>query len=148
MAWALRLADRAARRGEVPVGAVVVGNGRILGLGHNRCKRDRDPTAHAEMVAMRRAFRRGAPRLPGAVLYCTLEPCIMCTGAAPHARLAAIVFAARDPKFGGCVSLYSLADDPRLNHRALVCGGLGEARSAELLRAFFRQRRRSVGGDR
>ena len=142
MEWALDLARAAAQADEVPVGAVVVLDGRIVGEGHNLCVADRDPTRHAEMVALQRAFAEvGDPRLPGAVLYCTLEPCFMCAGAALHARVGRIVFGARDPKFGACASLASLPVDPRLNHRCHVEEGPGAEASAELLRSFFRARR-------
>ena len=138
----LALAEAAAVRGEVPVGALVVRDGVVLGEGSNRCEELIDATAHAELEALRRAFaaaREG--RLVGATLYCTLEPCFMCAGAALHARVARIVFAARDPKFGACRSLASLAEDPRLNHRCRVHEGLLADASAGLLRAFFRERR-------
>ena len=142
MAHALRLAQRAAARDEVPVGAVVVLDGTVVGSGSNRCEALGDPTAHAELVALRRAFARtGQARLPGATLYCTLEPCVQCAGAILHARIARVVFGARDPKFGGCCSLYQLLGDTRLNHRAALTEGVGAEASAALLRAFFRARR-------
>ena len=142
MKLALGLAARAAARGEVPVGAVIVRDGVVIGRGHNLCERRRDATAHAEMVALERAMRRaGAARLPGAVVYCTLEPCIQCAGALVHARVARIVFGARDPKFGACGSLFDIPTDRRLNHRVVVEAGVGAQTSAELLRRFFRARR-------
>lgn len=138
----LELARQAGERGEVPVGAVVVVGDRVLGAAHNRCEERRNPLAHAEMEALHLAFAAaGDARLPGAVLYCSLEPCFMCTGASLHARVARIVFGARDPKFGACGSLASLPSDQRLNHRCEVTAGVLEAESAALLRTFFRRLR-------
>lgn len=129
-------------RGEVPVGAVVVRDGVVIGEGSNRCEELRDATAHAELEALRRAFViAGEGRLTGATLYCSLEPCFMCAGAALHARVARIVFATRDPKFGACGSLAMIPADPRANHRCPVDEGLLAERSSELMRAFFRERR-------
>jgi len=138
----LRLAAAAGARGEVPVGAVVVLSGNVVGRGSNRCEELVSPLAHAELEALHAAFSAvGAGRIPEAVLYSSLEPCLMCTGAALHARVARIVFGASDPKFGACGSLYSLPGDVRLNHRCSVDAGmLGEA-SAALLRDFFRRLR-------
>jgi len=142
MARAMELARTAGAADEVPVGAIVVLDGRIIGEGHNRCIERANATRHAELEALDAAFATaGVPRLPGAVLYCTLEPCFMCAGAALHARVARIVFGARDPKFGACGSLASLPSDARLNHRCAVTEGVGAVESAELLRAFFRARR-------
>ncbi len=142
IARCLELAQAAAAREEVPVGAVVVRGGAVLGESANRCVELGDPTAHAEMLALREAFRcTGDARLPGAVLYCSLEPCVMCTGALLHARIARVVYGARDPKFGACGSLAMLPADPRLNHRCPVHGGVGAEASAALLRDFFRRRR-------
>ena len=144
MQQCLTLAREAAEHGEVPVGAVVMRDGIVLGQGRNRCEERRDATAHAEMEALRAAIARvGEGRIPGATLYCTLEPCFMCAGAALHARVARIVFAARDPKFGACGSLAELPADRRLNHRCPVDEGCGAEESAELLRKFFRALRRS-----
>ena len=138
----LGLAAKAGARGEVPVGAVVVRDGVELGAAHNECETRGDPTAHAEMLALAAAFRAaGEGRLPGATLYCSLEPCVMCTGAALHARVARIVYATRDPKFGACASLYEIPSDRRLNHRCPVHGGLRADESATLLRDFFRRLR-------
>jgi tRNA(adenine34) deaminase len=135
----IELARAAAARGEVPVGAVVVRDGRVLGLGSNRCEELLDATAHAELEALRAAIAAvGEARLTGATLYCSLEPCFMCAGAALHARVARIVFATRDPKFGACGSLANLPVDPRLNHRCSVDEGLEAEASAALLRSFFR----------
>lgn len=148
MAMALREARRAARLGEVPVGAVLVapspdGTPVVLARGHNLREARQDPTAHAEMLAIRRASRRlGAWRLAGTTLYVTLEPCPMCAGALVLARVARLVFGCRDPKAGAVGSLYDLARDRRLNHRLSVTEGvLGDEASA-LLTDFFRARRR------
>jgi len=143
MRLALELARRGAAAGEVPVGALVALDGEVVGEGHNRLVADADPTAHAEIVALRDAARRtGAARLPGAVLYVTLEPCLMCLGALVHARIARVVHAAFDPKVGAVklfrevpVGFYGL------NHRVEIEGGLLADESAELLQAFFRARR-------
>jgi tRNA(adenine34) deaminase len=138
----LELAREADAAGEVPVGALVARDGEVLGWGRNRCVAARSALAHAEMEALGAALAHcGEARLPGAVLYCTLEPCFMCTGALLHARIARVVFGAADPKFGACGSLALLPADRRLNHRCPVEGGLLAAASAELLRAFFAQRR-------
>lgn len=146
MARCLELAREAMAREEVPVGAVVAREGRVLGEGHNRCEEGRSPLLHAEMEALHAAFATaGEGRLPGAVLYCSLEPCFMCAGALLHARVARIVFAARDPKFGACKSLAELATDARLNHRCEVEEGLLAEESAALLRGFFAARRGGAG---
>lgn len=143
MARCVELARAAAARGEVPVGAMVVREGVILGADHNRCEEHRDPTAHAELLALRAAFgAAGEGRLPGAVLYCTLEPCFMCAGAALHARVARIVFGARDLKFGACASLAALPLDTRLNHRCPVVEGVFAEEIAALMRRFFQDLRR------
>ncbi len=138
MREALREARKAFAAGEVPVGAVVVYEGTIIARGHNQTETLRDPTAHAEMIALTAAAHRlGNWRLNGARLYVTLEPCIMCSGAAVLARLAEIVYATEDPKFGGAVSLYRIPSDPRLNHRLPVRKGpLGEE-AAALMKEFF-----------
>lgn len=143
MLLALREAARAARAGEVPVGAVLVdAGGEVIARGHNRPIVGRDPTAHAEVVTLRRAARRlGNYRLPGTTLYVTVEPCAMCAGALVLARVARVVFGALDPKGGAARSLYRILDDPRLNHRVEVVGGILEAECAALLRDFFRSRR-------
>ena len=142
MELALEQAERAFRADEVPVGAVLVGDGEVLAAAHNRVRADVDPTAHAEVLAIRAAAARlGVPRLPETVLYTTVEPCFMCAGALVHARIARVVWSVRDTKFGGCVSLGSVLTDPRGNHRAEVCEGLLAERSAELLRRFFRAKR-------
>ncbi len=138
----LELAREAAADGEVPVGAVVVLDGVEIAAGRNRCVATKNPLAHAEIEALTGAFAAtGDARLPGAVLYCSLEPCFMCTGALLHARVSRIVFATHDPKFGACGSLADLPADPRLNHRCPVDHGLMGEESAELLREFFRRLR-------
>jgi tRNA(adenine34) deaminase len=138
----LELAAAAAAAGEVPVGAVVVVDGVLAGEGRNRVEEQKSPLAHAEMEALQQALLKvGEKRLPQAVLYCSLEPCFLCAGAILHARLARVVFGARDPKFGAVRSLANLLEDPRLNHRCVVVEGVLADPSAELLRAFFRQRR-------
>ncbi len=138
----LELARAAGSREEVPVGAVVVIAGEVVGEGSNRCLERGTPLAHAELEALERAFAdTGAGRLPQAILYSSLEPCFMCAGAALHARVQRIVFAAKDPKFGACGSLAMLPRDRRLNHRCQVDGGLMADQSGELLRRFFQRLR-------
>ena len=138
MLEALREAERAGRRGEVPVGAVVVGAGRVLGRAGNAIEATQDPTAHAEMLALRQAAAAlGTRRLLATTLYVTLEPCAMCAGAAVLARVPRLVFGATDPKSGACGSLCNIAADPRLNHRCQVRGGVLERECAELLKGFF-----------
>ena len=145
MAVAIAEAHRAAERGEVPVGAVVVIAGEVIGLGHNHPIAAHDPTAHAEVVAIRAAaVQAGASRLDGASLYVTLEPCVMCVGAMVHARIAELYFGARDEKAGALGSVYEIGRDGRLNHRIEVYGGLMEPECAALLRDFFRSRRGPV----
>jgi tRNA(adenine34) deaminase len=139
---ALAEAECAAQAEEVPVGAVVVKDGRVLGRGHNRTRLDEDPTAHAEMVAIRAAANAlGSWRLEGCSLYVTLEPCAMCAGAIVLARLDRLVFGAADPKAGACGSLRNVVEDPRLNHRIKVGRGVLERECGEVLKAFFRARR-------
>lgn len=142
MRRALELAEQAGKEGEVPVGAVLVQDGRIAGQGRNRMIGGGDPTAHAEMEAIRAACRTaGNYRLPGAELFVTLEPCAMCAGAIVLARISRVVFSARDPRSGAGGSVFNVLDDATLNHRCEVQAGLLEEQSAELLRAFFRRRR-------
>ena len=142
MQHALALARRAEANGEVPVGAVVVREGQLLGEGWNRPISDSDPTAHAEIVALRAAARAvGNYRLPGAMLYVTLEPCLMCAGAMVHARVERLVFGAGDPKRGAAGGLFDAFEMPGLNHRVAVEGGVLAAECADLLQAFFRRRR-------
>jgi len=143
MGLALAQAQAAAAAGEVPVGAVVVAeNGEVLAQAHNAPLALHDPTAHAEILALRQAAARvGNYRLPGASLYVTIEPCLMCVGAMVHARLKRLVFGAVDPKAGACVSLYRIPEDPRLNHQLEVIGGIREDECRELLQRFFQTRR-------
>ena len=139
---ALVEAARAVAAGEVPVGAVVVVGDTLVGRAHNSPVGSMDPTAHAEVLALRNAARRVANyRLPGATLYVTLEPCAMCCGAALQARIARVVYGARDPKAGAVESVHRLLDDPRLNHRVAAVGGVLADESAALLREFFETRR-------
>ncbi len=143
MRAALEEAARAARLGEVPVGAVVVVDDRIVASGHNRRESDRDPLAHAELLALREAARRlGSWRLSGATLYVTLEPCAMCAGALVNSRVDRLVYGAADPKAGYCGSLGDLVRDPRLNHRLAVESGVLAEECGELLRGFFSELRR------
>jgi tRNA(adenine34) deaminase len=142
MAHALRLAREAEAMGEVPVGAVIVEGDEVLAEGMNRTITDSDPTAHAEVVAIRAAAaRRGDWRLTDTTLYVTLEPCTMCAGAIVLARIPRVVFAADDPKAGMGGSLGDLLRDERLNHRCEVHRGVRAQESSDLLRAFFRARR-------
>jgi len=145
MQEALAEARLAAEAGEVPVGAVLVRAGAILARGQNRTLRAIDPTAHAEVVALREAATAvGNYRLNGCTLYVTLEPCAMCSGAMIHARLDRLVFAATDPKTGACGSALEVLNHPRLNHQMQMEQGVLEDEAAELLRSFFRNRRTSV----
>lgn len=142
MHQALILAQRAEQAGEVPVGAVVVVGGSILGRGWNAPISQSDPTAHAEMQALREAAAAiGNYRLEGATLYVTLEPCVMCTGAIVHARIARLVFAARDLRFGAVRSKFQLADHDLLNHRVRIDEGILAWEAAQLLQTFFARRR-------
>ncbi|MGG4774783.1 tRNA adenosine(34) deaminase TadA [Paenalcaligenes sp. Me52] len=140
---ALELAMQAWACGEVPVGAVVVDiQGQIIGEGYNRTITTPDPTAHAEVVALRAAASKvGNYRLPGASVYVTLEPCVMCMGAMLHARVGRVVFAATDPKTGACGSVLCLQQHTQLNHQTIVEQGLRETEAADLLRRFFKERR-------
>jgi len=145
MHMALDLAREAETRGEVPVGAVVVLDGRILGRGRNAPIERCDPTAHAEMTALREACAVVQNyRLEGAILYSTLEPCVMCAGALVAARVARLVFGARDLRFGGVRSKFRLADAEVLNHRLPIEEGVLGAECAELMQRFFADRRRAV----
>lgn len=144
MAEALALAAEAEAAGEVPVGAVVVVDGVIVGRGRNRTIGDTDPTAHAEIIALRDAGRAtGNYRLPGASLYVTLEPCPMCAGAIVHARLERLIFGAHDPKTGAAGSVFKLLPGDRHNHQVAVAGGCLAEECGERLVEFFRARRRS-----
>ena len=140
---ALAEAARGAVAGEVPIGAVVVAEGAVVARAHNAPIAEQDPTAHAEVLVLRRAARAlGNYRLTGASLYVTVEPCVMCCGAVLQARLARLVYGAADPKAGAVESLHRLLDDARLNHRVAVQGGVLAAESVALLREFFESRRR------
>jgi len=146
MREALRAARRAPAHGDVPVGAVVVRDGVVLARAHNRREADADPTAHAELIAIRRAARRlGQWRLDGCSLYVTLEPCAQCAGAIVLARVPRLVFGASDPKAGFVGSLGDLCRDPRLNHRVDVTAGLLAEECGAILKEFFRERRRRPG---
>lgn len=147
MEEALRQAQRALEAGEVPVGAVVVCQGKIVGQGFNRNLLEGDPTAHAEMVALRQAAQAiGNHRLLECEMYATLEPCPMCAGALVHARLRRLVYGADDPKAGAVHSVLPVVNHPALNHRLQVEGGVLAGRCAELLQSFFRDRRAEQKG--
>jgi tRNA(adenine34) deaminase len=142
MQEALSLAKEAAAAGEVPVGAIVVLEGRVIGRGYNQPISRRDPTAHAEVLALRDAAQHlGNYRLPGCDLFVTLEPCLMCAGAIMHARVANVVFGAADPKTGAGGSVINLFAESRLNFHTEVRGGVMAGESSELLKAFFARRR-------
>lgn len=146
MRQALELAKEAQCAGEVPVGAVVVKDGLIIGRGFNCPISSRDPTAHAEIVALREAAGRLANyRLIDCQLFVTLEPCVMCAGTMLHARIARVVYGARDPKTGACGSVIDLFAEARLNHHTEVTGGLLAENAAALLQIFFNERRRTLG---
>jgi tRNA(adenine34) deaminase len=139
---AIAQAEAAERDGEVPVGAVVVRSGEIIARGSNRVVRDSDPTAHAEIVAMRAAGAvLGNYRLEGCTLYTTLEPCAMCAGAVLHARIARLVYAANDPKAGACGSVLNVMNHPRLNHKVELVSGVLAEECGSMLTEFFRRRR-------
>jgi tRNA(adenine34) deaminase len=139
MSVALQHARRAGELGEVPVGAVVVRDGQLLGAGHNRREVDGDPLGHAELLALRQAARAVEGwRLVGCTMFVTLEPCAMCAGALVNSRVERLVYGAADPKAGYCGSLGDIPRDPRLNHRLEVEAGLMAAECGELLRGFFR----------
>lgn len=142
MRHALRLAQRAADEGEVPVGAVIVRDDVLLAEGWNQPISANDPTAHAEIQALRAAGLAAANyRLPGSTLYVTLEPCVMCAGAIVHARVKRVVFAAPDPRVGAAGSAFSLLDNERFNHLVAVQGGVLAEECGELLKGFFKARR-------
>jgi tRNA(adenine34) deaminase len=145
MAEALALARVAGARGEVPVGAIVVCGDRIVGRGGNAPIAASDPTAHAEIAALREAAAAARNyRLPGCVLYVTLEPCAMCAGAVLHARLARLVYGARDPKTGACGSVLDVTGEARINHHTRVTGGVSAEACGALLTQFFAERRQQV----
>jgi len=143
MRAALREAAKAASQGEVPVGAVVVHQGQIVGRGFNQIEGKRDALAHAEIMALRRAAKKlGRWRLTGCTLYATLEPCAMCTGALVQSRVDRMVMACRDPKFGACGSVFDIPGEKRLNHRVEVAEGILAEESRALLVDFFRAKRK------
>jgi tRNA(adenine34) deaminase len=149
MAQALAEASAALEHDDVPVGAVVVHRGRVIASRHNERELTHDPTAHAEILAMRDAAQvLGQWRLDECTLYVTLEPCAMCAGAAVNARLGRLVYGAHDPKAGAVTSHFGLLDSDVLNHRVEVTGDVGAGEAAELLRSFFRQRRSNTVRDR
>lgn len=142
MRSALAEAEAAAESGEVPVGAVVVAGGEVVARGHNRSETDNDPSAHAEIVALREAARKtGNYRLTDATLYVTLEPCAMCMGALVQARIERLVFGAYDPKAGAAGSAIDLSDSPSFNHRFEINGGVMAEECGSVLKAFFESRR-------
>ena len=143
MGLALREAKKAASRGEVPIGAVVVRDDEVLGRGFNEREGKHDPVAHAELTAIRKASRKaGGWRLAGATIYVTLEPCLMCMGAIILARLDRVVFGCYDPKGGAAGSLYDISNDPRLNHRVTLTPGIREEECSGILSGFFAELRK------
>ncbi len=145
MQLALEQAQHAWRLGEVPVGAVVVKDGVVIATGFNQPIGSHDPTAHAEIVALRAAAEKlGNYRLPGCELYVTLEPCVMCSGAMMHARLARVVYGAQDPKTGACGSVLNLFEQEQLNHHTEVSGGVLADEAGAMLKAFFAERRNAA----
>ncbi len=144
MAEALKEALKAGKEDEVPVGCVIVHEGKIIGRGHNRTLALQDPTAHAEILAITAASEHlNSWRLSGCMVYSTIEPCIMCAGALVLARVDRLVYGAPDPKFGACESLYNIVQDSRLNHRMTVSGGILKDQCAEIMQEFFRKKRRN-----
>jgi tRNA(adenine34) deaminase len=144
MRFALKEAEKAFRENEVPVGAVIVFDNKIIGRGYNRIEALQDPTAHAEIQAITAASEYlGSRRLLDTTLYVTLEPCVMCSGAISQARIPRVVFAARDPKGGACASLYNILSDTRLNHRAEIIEGILADEASMLLSGFFRKLRKN-----
>jgi tRNA(adenine34) deaminase len=142
MSLALAEAEKALLAGEVPVGAIVVRGGEVIASAHNGPVGLKDPSAHAEILALRRAAAaEGNYRLAGVTLYVTIEPCLMCAGALVHARVSRLVFGAPDPKGGAVVSLYGVLQDARLNHRVEVTGGVLREACSEILSRFFREKR-------
>jgi tRNA(adenine34) deaminase len=148
MREALALAQEAQEAGEVPIGAVIVVDGEIVGRGRNAVIGQHDPSAHAEILALRDAGAKlGNYRLLGTTLYVTVEPCSMCAGAIMHSRVARVVYGAADPKTGACGSVVDLFADPRLNHHATVAGGVAAEACAKLLSDFFAGKRKDKAGD-
>jgi tRNA(adenine34) deaminase len=149
MRLALDEAADAERLGEVPIGAVVVLGEKVIGRGHNRVRAERDPTAHAEIVALRDAARfLDNYRLTGTTLYVTIEPCPMCAGALVNARVARLVYGAADPRAGAVTTLFQLCTDPRLNHRVEIRGGVLEAECREMIQSFFHRKRAEILSER
>ncbi len=149
MRLALDEAADAERLGEVPIGAVVVLGEKVIGRGHNRVITEQDPTAHAEIVALRDAARfLNNYRLTGTTLYVTIEPCPMCAGALVNARVARLVYGAADPRAGAVTTLFQLCTDPRLNHRLQVQAGVLEAECREMIQSFFQRKRAEVKRER
>ena len=143
MEEALQEAKKAVAMGEIPVGAVIVKDGEIIARGHNRTETDRDPTAHAEMIAIREAAAKlGGWRLPGCTMYVTLEPCSMCAGAIVWARIERLVIGTMDPKAGACGSVFNIVQEPRLNHCVEVETGCMQELCADLIKEFFRALRK------
>ena len=141
MTVALKMAEKAVRKDEVPVGAVIVRNGAVIAKAHNLRETQRNPLAHAELIAIRKASRiLRSWRLTGCTLYVTLEPCPMCAGAIVNARIDEVVFGAYDPKAGACGTLYNLTEG-RLNHKPIVTGGVMEAETASVLKDYFKKKR-------
>lgn len=139
-------AQKAYQIGEVPVGSVIILDKQVIGRGYNQTEKLKDPTAHAELLAITSACEAvGDWRLDDAVLYCTLEPCSMCAGAAVLARIASITYGASDPKFGACGSIFNIPVDPHLNHRIEVTGGVLEDEVANMMQTFFREIRERKG---
>jgi tRNA(adenine34) deaminase len=142
MRQAIREAELALEADDVPVGAVIVHGGRIIGRGHNQRERLQDPTAHAEIIALTAAAaERGSWRMEGCTLYVTLEPCVMCAGAIVLARIDRLVFGADDPKAGACGSIYNVVEDRRLNHQPAMTTGILADQCGDLLRSFFARQR-------
>src|SRR5215510_479480 len=142
MRLALREAEAAGAEDEVPIGAIIVRDGRVIAAAHNQREQLHDPTAHAEMIAITQAAQAlGSWRLEDCLLYVTLEPCPMCAGAVVQARLPFVVYGCTDPKAGACDTLYQITNDPRLNHRARVLGGVLVERCSAVLTAFFTAKR-------
>ena len=148
MKQALRLARSASKKGEVPVGAIITLDGNIISEGENCPIASHDPSAHAEIIALRNtAAKLKNYRIPGTTLYVTLEPCIMCMGAIIHARVQRVVFGAYDPKTGAAGSRYSIGNDQLLNHHLEITSGICETECAALLKSFFRERRKKTTPD-
>jgi tRNA(adenine34) deaminase len=146
MEYALKEALWAFDEGEVPVGAIIVKDDMIIGRGHNRTEVLKDATAHAEMIALTSAAEKiGDWRLDGCLLYSTIEPCVMCSGAAVLSRIKCIIYGAADPKFGACESIFQIPSDRRLNHCVEIVRGIMEAESAELMQSFFKNVRQRKG---